>query len=248
MKSGSRAGYCFRTRGGGGGRAGEGGVWGPGQPHPTDPPTSENEIHQRGRKFEADFTPWGGISLGNSLVHGGGGFRLVVASLRGPAQSVTRSSLRMLHRVAAFCRLLRLVLLLVLFPRSRSPVVGVLGLCWMWQFVPVARQQRPVVGVLGLCWLLWGLFDCFCCPHTSVLRPSTTCLCVSVCVSPTCPAPRGPQRWPAGCWISWAQTNNSAVPQGPQSWLLGCLIPCVHWWLHGTHQGPQWWPTGCWVP
>ena len=43
--------------------------------------------------------------------------------------TVTRSSLRMLRRVAAFCRPLRPVLLLVLFPRSRSPVVGVLGLC-----------------------------------------------------------------------------------------------------------------------
>ena len=43
--------------------------------------------------------------------------------------TVTRASLRMLRRVAAFCRPLRPVLLLVLFPRSRSPVVGVLGLC-----------------------------------------------------------------------------------------------------------------------
>ena len=43
--------------------------------------------------------------------------------------TVTRSSLRMLRRVAAFCWPLRPVLLLVLFPRSRSPVVGVLGLC-----------------------------------------------------------------------------------------------------------------------
>ena len=58
------------------------------------------------------------------------------------------------------------------------PVIGVLGLCWMWQDVPFARQWRPVVGVLGLCWLLWGSFDCFCCPHTSVLRLSTTCLAV----------------------------------------------------------------------
>ena len=38
----------------------------------------------------------------------------------------------MLRWVAAFCRPLRPVLLLVSFPRSRSPVVGVLGLCWMW--------------------------------------------------------------------------------------------------------------------
>ena len=53
--------------------------------------------------------------------------------------TVTRSSLRMLRRVAAFCRPLRPVLLLVSFPRSRSPVVGVPALCWMWQDVPFAR-------------------------------------------------------------------------------------------------------------
>ena len=52
--------------------------------------------------------------------------------------TVTRSSLRMLRRVAAFCRPLRPVLLLVSFPRSRSPVVGVPGLCWMWRDVPFA--------------------------------------------------------------------------------------------------------------
>ena len=57
--------------------------------------------------------------------------------------TVTRSSLRMLRRVAAFCRPLRPVLLLVSFPRSRGPVVGVPGLCWMWQDVPFARQRRP---------------------------------------------------------------------------------------------------------
>ena len=49
-------------------------------------------------------------------------------SFTGP-WTVTRSSLRMLRRVAAFCRPLRPVLLLVSAPRSRSPVVGVLGLC-----------------------------------------------------------------------------------------------------------------------
>ena len=43
--------------------------------------------------------------------------------------TVTRSSLRMLRQVAAFCWPLRPVLLLVSFPSSRSPVVGVLGLC-----------------------------------------------------------------------------------------------------------------------
>ena len=49
-------------------------------------------------------------------------------SFTGP-WAVTRSSLRMLRRVAAFCRQLRPVLLLVSFPRLWSPVVGVPGLC-----------------------------------------------------------------------------------------------------------------------
>ena len=49
-------------------------------------------------------------------------------SFTGP-WTVTRSSLRMLRRVTTFCQPLRPVLLLVSFPRSRSPVVGVLGLC-----------------------------------------------------------------------------------------------------------------------
>ena len=84
-------------------------------------------------------------------------------SFTGP-WTVTRSSLRMLRRVAAFCRPLRPVLLLVSFPRSRSPVVGVLGLCWMWRDVPFARQWRPIICVLRMCWLLLGSFDCFCPP------------------------------------------------------------------------------------
>ena len=95
--------------------------------------------------------------------------------------TVTRSPLRMLRRVATFCRPLRPVLLLVSFPRSRSPVVGVLGLCWMRHGVPFACQRRPIVGVLRMCWLLPGSFDCFCCPHTSVHRPSIACLAVFLC-------------------------------------------------------------------
>ena len=53
--------------------------------------------------------------------------------------TVTRSSLRMLRHVNAFCWPLRPVLLLVSFPRSRSPVVGVPGLCWL--------RRVPCVGV-----------------------------------------------------------------------------------------------------
>ena len=47
-------------------------------------------------------------------------------SFTGP-WTVTRSPLRMLRRVAAFCRPLRPVLLLVSFPRQWGPVVGALG-------------------------------------------------------------------------------------------------------------------------
>ena len=79
-------------------------------------------------------------------------------SFTGP-WTLTRSSLRMLRRVAAFCWPLRPVLLLVSFPRSRSPVVGVLGLCWMWRDVPFAHQRRPVVGVLGVVLVVAGSFD-----------------------------------------------------------------------------------------
>ena len=101
-------------------------------------------------------------------------------SFTGP-WTVTRSSLRMLRRVAAFCRPLRPVLLLVSFPRSRSPVGGVPGLCWMWRGVAFVRQWRPAVGVLRLCWLLPRSFDWFCCPRTSVHRPSIACLAVFPC-------------------------------------------------------------------
>ena len=71
--------------------------------------------------------------------------------------TVTRSSLRILRRVAAFCRPLLPGLLLVLFPRSRNPVVGVPGLCSMWQDVPFARQQRPVVDILGVVLVVAGV-------------------------------------------------------------------------------------------
>ena len=94
--------------------------------------------------------------------------------------TVTRSSLRMLRRVAAFCRPVWPVLLLVSFLRSRSPVVGVPGLCWLRR-LPFVRQQCPVVGVPQLCWVLQGSLGGSCCPRTSVLRSSTPCLAAFLC-------------------------------------------------------------------
>ena len=63
--------------------------------------------------------------------------------------TVTRSSLRMLRRVAAFCWPLRPVLPLVSFPRSRSPVVAVPGLCRMWRDVPFAHRVAGDASVNG---------------------------------------------------------------------------------------------------
>ena len=76
--------------------------------------------------------------------------------LTGP-WTVTRSSLRTLRWVAVFCRQLQPVLLPVSCPRSRRPVVGVPGLCWMWRDVPFARQRRPGVGVLGVVLVVVGV-------------------------------------------------------------------------------------------
>ena len=42
----------------------------------------------------------------------------------------------MLRQVTAFSRPLQAVLLLVSFPRSQSPVVGVPGLCWLRRVLP----------------------------------------------------------------------------------------------------------------
>ena len=95
----------------------------PSHPRQKKFPPAKNEIHCRGRKFEAHFryTNW---PLTPPLCDIPSG----CCSFTGP-WTVTRSSLRMLRRVAAFCRPLQPVLLLVSFPRSRSPIVGVLGLC-----------------------------------------------------------------------------------------------------------------------
>ena len=92
--------------GGGGGRVLQG-------PHGRTPPPP---THRKGLKLTGPCVT----------------FCRAVVSLRGPGQSPV---LRMLRRVAAFCRPLRPVLLLVSFPRSRGPAVGVLGLCWMWRDV-----------------------------------------------------------------------------------------------------------------
>ena len=55
-------------------------------------------------------------------------FRLVVGPLRGPGRSPVLPFACCVGSLL-FCRPPRPVLLLVSFPRSRSPVVGVLGLC-----------------------------------------------------------------------------------------------------------------------
>ena len=136
--------------------------------------------------------------------------------------TVTRSSLCMLRRVAAFCRPLRPVLSLVSFPRSWSPVVGVLGLCWLWHDVPFARQRRPIIGVLRVCWLLPGSFDCFCCPHAplSTGRPQPASPRFRVCETQVPCSPMGCPPPPSPC-------NPQKVRRGLQTFVEAAewLVP-----------------------
>ena len=136
----------------------------------------------------------------------------------------------MLRRVAAFCWPLRPVLPLVSFSCSRSAVVGVPGLCCMWRDVLFARQWRPVVGALGLRCLLRGSFDCFCCPHTSVLRPSTTSSLRFRVREAQAPAPP------------------HVVPVLPTPVLSG--VPSLAWPTIPFHRAPQPPPAGTlgWAP
>ena len=122
--------------------------------------------------------------------------------------TITRSSLRMLRRVAAFCQPLRPVLLLVSFPRSRGPAVGVLGLCWMWQGVPFV----PPPPLLTACIM-----------HKSVSR----CPCVRWTVRSWCGGHRGltPRQPPHGtCPVALANVSATCTIRMPHKgvlWLSG---------------------------
>ena len=117
-------------------------------PEPRQPPSDPNSISRGGRRVHPAPLPTMTMGRESSLHPGTRCPAPLTHSPPGPCANplcdipsgccfftgpwtVTRSSLRMLRRVAAFCRPLQPVLLLVLFPRSRSPVVGVPGLCWM---------------------------------------------------------------------------------------------------------------------
>ena len=105
----------------------------------------------------------------------------------------------------------------------------------MWRDVPFACQRRPIIGVLRMCWLLPGSFDCFCCPHTSVHRPSIACLAVFLCgpgalflhalsgPSTICPFPphgwSAPGRTPPPCsGTTHVPENGTTVPPRRQGW------------------------------
>ena len=114
-------------------------------PYCSTPQTHPPHGHGAQVGYSSLFTGLGGPE---GLVRGGGGLARHKSPpicdipsgccfFTGP-WTVTRSSLRMLRRVAAFCLPLRPVLLLVSFPRSRSPVVGVPGLFWL-RWVPFVR-------------------------------------------------------------------------------------------------------------
>ena len=106
-------------------------------------------------------------------------FHRVVVSLRGPGQSPVRpfaccvGSLRSVSRCgrcSCWCRF-----------RVRGAQWLVCWGCAGCGMVCRLRVSGPIIGVLRMCWLLPGSFDCFCCPHTSVHRPSIACLAVFLC-------------------------------------------------------------------
>ena len=128
--------------------------------------------------------------------------------------TVTRSSLRMLRRVAAFCRPLRPVFLWVSFPRSRSPVVGVPGLCRLSHGVPFVRQRRPVIGVPGVVLVVAG------CKGTSSGRNVTRGVCTRGGVPPEggqaqAPPRHTPERPPQQTPAPGPTHTEAALAEGP---------------------------------
>ena len=154
-------------------------------------------------------------------------------SFTGP-WTVPRSSLRMLRRVAAFCRPLRPVFLPVSLPRSRSPVVGVLGLCWMWRDVPFARQRRPVVGILGLCLLWRWSFDCFCfappplVPCATGRRTAASAPCVPSSVTETPESQRPAFVFGHPPQTAWSSDEGSDAAMYPPALFAAVGHPCSH--------------------
>ena len=140
-------------------------------PPPPPPPTSEKYFPQENNEIRGART-WGSIlgtqtffwSLTPRVTS-----RRAAVSLPGPGQSPVPPSACCVGSLRSVGRCGRCSCWCRICVRG-AQIVGVPGLCWMWQDVPFARQRRPVVGALGLCWLMWGLFDCLCCPDTSVLR------------------------------------------------------------------------------
>ena len=84
----------------------------------------------------------------------------------------------------------------------------------MWHGVLFARQRRPIIGVLRMCWLLPGSFDCFCCPHTSVHRPSIACLAVFLC-------------GPGALFLHALSRPSTICPFPPHSWSAPDGLPLL---------------------
>ena len=91
----------------------------------------------------------------------------------------------------------------------------------MWHGVPFACQWRPIIGVLRMCWLLPGSFDCFCCPHTSVHRPSIACLAVFLC-------------GPGALFLHALSGQSTICPFPPHSWSAPDGLPLL------LHKQPIW--------
>ena len=98
------------------------------------------------------------------------------------AWAVTRSSLRMLRRVAAFCPPLRPVFLLVSFSHWRSPVTGVVLVGVVVGVGVVLRFLRPTLLRAQVTPL--AAFPCACGPTLPTLHASTMCLPAMLACAP----------------------------------------------------------------
>ena len=152
---------------------------------------AEQEIQYRSPKSQSEwYTIFGGVSNPLCDIPSGRCF------FTGP-WTVTRSSLRTLRRVAAFCRPLRPVLLLVSFPRSRSPVFGPLPACLPACYGDVWSAPPPPLTFATRQWFGRRVSRCYC--------PLFPTLHFPFSLSPGL-HPGLPQKWCVTSTADWAIT------------------------------------------
>ena len=158
-------------------------------------------------------------------------FRRVVASLRGRGRSPVLpfaccvGSLRSVGRCGRCSRWCR-------FRVRRAPSLVCWGCAGCGGMCRLRVSGAQSLAYWGLCWLLQGSFDCFCCPHTSVLRSSIACVSVFPCAcAPPPPAPhvRHAIGMAAGSWgLLYIESGQPLEAARRQRW-CGTVV-CLELW------------------